>query len=134
MANGDPRPERTALGSKKPKIGKAAINRHEQELADKLGGYRQPQSGALDHAKGDVSISGSMFSPDQFLLDSKETTGSTMILAVGDITKVCREALEVNKEPGLIITFGIHPQIVPAEWVAVPLEVFAGMLERLKRE
>ncbi len=134
MAAGDKKPGKSRLGSSKPKTGKAAINQHERDIAETVGGIRQPCSGALDHRKGDVSVEGdSIMSPDRFLLDSKQTIGNTMVLAVKDVTKICREALEVNKEPGLILTFGKHPTIVPEEWALIPLEVFADMLARLSK-
>jgi len=121
------------LGSKKKRTGKSAVNRHEQKLADKLEGRRQPNSGSLPHKKGDISIEGgSVLSPARFLLDSKETSGSTVVLGVKDITKICREAMEVGKEPGLVVTFGQHPSIVPPEWVMIPLELFSFLLSHLK--
>lgn len=122
------------LGGQKPQ-GKKAINQHEEEIARKLGGVRQPNSGALAHRKGDVSVEGpSIMSEDRFLFESKETGGTTLILSVSDVTKICREALEVNKEPALALSFGRHPQIVPREWVAVSLECFASMLARLQEK
>jgi len=129
----NPPSKRPQLGSRKPKTGKTAILQHEAEIAEKVGGVPQPNSGALAHRKADVSVDGeSVFSSERFLLDSKETMGSTIILGMGDVTKVCREALEVRKEPGLILTFRQCPQIVPNEWAVVPLDVFADMLARLR--
>ena len=82
---------RTQLGSSKTTTGdKASYNRHEQNLADKLGGHRQPLSGALDHAKGDISL-------DKILLDSKQSNGTTITVAGRDLTKITKEANKKDK-------------------------------------
>ena len=52
---------------------KEKVNTHEQELADKLEGRRQPNSGALDQHKGGIKL-------DNFLLDSKDTESSGLLI------------------------------------------------------
>jgi len=107
----------TRLGSKKSK--KTQILEHEQSLAKKLDGVAQPNSGALAHRKGDVLL-------DTFLLDSKETEGVEIRISKKDLTKVSREAREVNRRPGLVITFeNDHAN----EWVMIPLETFSELLK-----
>ena len=104
---------------------KREILQHEQSIAGRLGGHAQPNSGALDHRKGDVEL-------DTLLLDSKETHTSALVLSLRDINKIAREAAEVGKDPGLVITLWQAPSTTPKEWVAVPLEVFAQLLDNQK--
>lgn len=122
----------TKLGSDKKKThgDKAGYNRKEKEIANVLGGFRQPASGALDHRKGDVSISSpSLFQGQSFLLDSKQSEGSSILLSGKDITKICREATGEMKEPGIVFTIEKIAASTPKSWVAVPLDVFATLLE-----
>lgn len=119
---------RTQLGSSKTMTGdKASYNRKEKYLADKLGGHRQPLSGALDHAKGDISL-------DKILLDSKQSNGTTITVAGRDLTKITREATQVGKEPGMVLTIEQIPDTTPKEWVMVPLDVFADLIDNQKGE
>jgi hypothetical protein len=115
------KPGRSALGSRKAR--QTQIVGHEQDIADRIpGGERQPASGALPHKKGDVKL-------EHFVLDSKETRGAVLTVASPDLTKIVRQAGEQGKLPGIVLTVGRVPATVPREWVAVPLEVFAQMVE-----
>ena len=93
---------------KEEKSLKAKVNEHEQELADKLGGRRQPVSGATDAHKGDVKL-------EHFLLDSKETSTNSIIISGKDLTKITREADGERLVPGLILTIGGIPDTVSKE-------------------
>jgi len=118
------KPGKPGLGSKKKRTQKQRVNQHEQDLADKLpGGQRQPNSGALPHAKGDVKL-------DNFLLDSKETEGGLLNVAAVELTKITRHASEAGKTPGMVLTVKRVPATVPSEWVMIPLTVFAQMVEQ----
>jgi hypothetical protein len=110
-----------SLGSKKNKSLKAQVNVHEQELAAKLGGYRQPLSGALEGHKGDIKL-------DHFLLDSKETSGELLSIGKKDILKITKEAMGERKEPALVLTWNSIKE-APNEWICIPLEVFKKMLD-----
>ena len=112
-----------ALG--KDESVKAKANRTERDQAKKLGGRVHPASGALSGFKGDFSVG-------DFLFDSKETAGTQLMLHVKEITKICREANEAGKCPALSLKIAKMPSTVPNEWVAVPLQQFAEMLERLE--
>jgi hypothetical protein len=111
-----------------PKLGRSApslksrVNDHEAEIAEALGGRRQPNSGATAAHKGDVKLR-------HFLLDSKETDAATMILQGKDLTKITREADGERLKPGLVITIRQVPDTVAKEWVLIPLEVFSAMLK-----
>ncbi len=102
---------------------KERVNAHEQDLADKLDGRRQPNSGSLPQHKGDIKL-------DNFLLDSKETESSAILVTKKDLLKINREAFQEGKEPGLVLTLYNMASVVPKEWVMVPLEVFYELLKQ----
>lgn len=120
MPPGSKRPN-PQLGSKKNKSLKARVNEHEKALAEKLGGIRQPNSGALHHRKGDIKLK-------DFLLDSKETEGGLLQVSAKDLTKITRESDGEGLAPGLILTFGKIPSTVSNEWALIPLSVFSDLL------
>lgn len=113
------KPTRAGLGSKKSR--KAIENKREQDLADKMGGFRRPASGAFEGMKGDVSL-------DAFLLDSKSTVGELLSVGRKDIMKICREAEGDNLNPGLVLSWINMSPTVEREWVAIPLSVFMDLI------
>lgn len=119
-----PKPPR--LGSKKARSKKSLVNEHEGELAVKLGGRRMPQSGAIAGFRGDIKV-------QNFLLDSKETENSSIIVSHGDLTKIVREAHQSAKMPGLVLTIKKVPPTTPNEWVLISLDDFATILESLSQ-
>jgi len=121
MRGREPRqPGKAKVGSQKTR--KERVNDHEQDLADRLGGMRQPNSGALVQHKGDVIL-------EKFLLDSKETEAAVINVTGHDLTKITREADGERKLPGLVLTIRRVPATVEKEWVCIPISVFARMLE-----
>jgi len=113
----------TEIVYKKHNSKKAEINQHEKDLAKKLGGRRQPNSGAIGGYKGDIKLK-------NFLIDSKETEGAVISVNSKDLTKITREAYEDGKEPALVITIDKTPISTESEWAVIPLSVFSYMLER----
>jgi len=113
---------RGPLGPKKPGSLKAKANETEAELADRLNGHRQPCSGAIVGHKGDVKL-------EHFLLDSKETGGSTILVSRKDLVKITREATGERLEPGLVLKFDKIALGTENQWAVIPLSVFAKMLE-----
>lgn len=114
----------SGLGSKKrTQSQKAAVNDHEREIAETLGGVRQPGSGAFGGKKNDVRL-------DRFLLDSKETIHGEIKVGGAELAKVCHHAAESQLYPGLVLTLkGKLAATTPSEWVAIPLSVFAEMVQ-----
>lgn len=101
---------------------KTLANETEKDQAEKLGGRRTPNSGAMDGAKGDYVVG-------EFLFDSKETATATLKLSTKDFTKVSREAHQAGKTPAISIKLSVLPGTVPHEWVAIPLTKFAEIIE-----
>lgn len=109
------------LGSHKDR--KAIENDRERYLADKLGGFRRPASGAFEGMKGDISL-------DSLLMDSKSTVGELLPIGRKDIMKITKEAEGDGKDPALVLTWVNMASTVEREWVAVPLTVFMRLLEK----
>ena len=113
------KPTSAGLGSKKSR--KAIENKREQDLADKMGGFRRPASGAFAGMKGDVSL-------DKFLLDSKSTVGELLSVGRKDVMKITREAEGDDKCPALVLSWINMSPTVEREWVALPLSVFMELI------
>lgn len=98
----DPKPSR-----------KAQANKAEKKLAKRLGGHRQPCSGAIPGHRGDVKL-------DTLLIDHKGTAARSFRVTVEDLAKITREANGEGKEPALVIEFeGVTT--IYREWVVYPL-------------
>lgn len=69
---------------------KDSSTRQEKAFAKRSGGKRQPASGALDLAKGDVKL-------DRALGDMKETKAKSYRITSDTWSKIKREALEEGK-------------------------------------
>lgn len=118
------RPKKIGLNGKlgaEVKSKKAECNQHEEEIAEKLGGIRQPGSGSFLGKKGDIKL-------ERFLLDLKETDLNSIVVTREMIVKATREANGDGKEPGLVLKFNKIAPSVPSEWVLLPLDIFAQML------
>ncbi len=111
-------------GKKRFENKKTKINKHEKQLAQKLGGKRQLASGATAKEKGDIKL-------EDFLLDSKETIDSSIKVKSEDLAKIQLEAQQRNKYPGLILKLKTG-LTVPTEWAMIPLECFKQFLEQIK--
>lgn len=113
---------RGQLGSKK--TTKQRAQQTERELGKELGGVATPNSGALAHKKGDVSLK-------DFLLESKETEHHSFRVAEVDLRKIAAEAREAGKRPAFSVTFHKMPLGVPRTWVLMPLGVFDEIRQSL---
>lgn len=111
-----------ALGSAKTSR-KRVENDREQDIADRLGGFRRPASGALSGMRGDVVL-------DELLMDSKSTVGELLSVGRKDVIKITKEAYGDGKEPALVLTWVNMVPTVEREWVAVPMSVFMRMLKQ----
>jgi hypothetical protein len=119
----DPKkPSGGSLGSDKTSRKKIENDR-EKDLAEKLGGFRKPASGAFQGMKGDIAL-------DDLLMDSKSTVGELMSIGRKDVMKITKEAEGDGKDPALILTWINMPTTVEREWVAVPISVFMRMMNK----
>ncbi len=127
----DPKNAKPWLLNPKPRKADSTTRRakvREERVAKRTGGERHAFSGGRDEAKGDAT-SGA-FDPDRkvvesFLFDDKHTRYTQLTLKVGQLSKLCNEALAQGKEPAL--SFGMDTSkfpMVPKDWVAIPLRVF----------
>jgi hypothetical protein len=70
----------------------------------------------------------------QFMFECKETSRASITIKERDISKLVKEARTAGKDPVLILSaYGISDGI-PKEWVAVPTEVFKGILSQVEGE
>lgn len=88
--------------------------RSERKLAQRVGGWRTPASGALA-IKGDVQT-------DALLIELKETDKAEFRLRLADLVKVSREAYGSGKEPAFVIQWNRVAQGVCARWILQPLD------------
>lgn len=114
-----------SFGLKETSI-KAEANNRESRLAKQLGGQVQPASGAIRGFKGDIKL-------DDFIMDSKGTIADYLNLKTREFVKITKEALENRKHPAIIFTFERIAQGVSKDWIAIPIEVFAELLENSKK-
>lgn len=96
----------------------------EKKLATLLAGRRQTASGSTMFAKGDVEL-------PEFLLDSKETHAGVAKLDGAELVKINRQAREVGKTPGLVLTLhSIKALGCPKQWAVIPIDEFNLLQQR----
>ena len=100
---------------------------YESHVSKRLGARLTPASGAMVGAKGDMSM-------QDFLIESKTTTDSSLALKLGWLVKISEEAQCKGKKPAVITSFVLpsgRPQpMASTEWVCLPLSVFQELLEK----
>ena len=94
--------------------------RQESRLAKMLGGRRQPASGALDFAKGDVKT-------DLLLLEAKRTGKKSLGVKAEWLEKITREARAEGRIPALSIELPTN-HATPTDWTMVPTEFLRDLL------
>lgn len=102
-------------GRDKPSV-KAKANKTEKVLAKKLGGFRQPASGAIEGMKGDVVTK-------SYLYDSKETKHMSISLSYDMLQKLILEAYDADKDPVLVLTYN-EVKRGCKEFAVVPLNLW----------
>lgn len=117
---------------KKRKTNQRKPKEHERRVAAEVGGRKQRGSGAFDD-KGDVARSDRSF---PLLVECKRTSGQKTLRLESDwLAKITREAHAINAYPALSIQFDeeivrVLPGAPEATWVALPLSVLRGLLEK----
>ena len=96
----------------------------ERQVAAKLGARVTPASGAMEGAKGDMSL-------DDYLLEAKSSVNKSFSLKHEWLEKITQEALPLGKTPALTVSFtdGSGRPIRNGDWVLIPLTEFKEMLD-----
>lgn len=98
----------------------------ETSLAKRIGGDLKPGSGALDGAKGDMTLG-------DFLIENKSSHGGdSFSIKKSVLHKIYQEGLEQTKSPALAFQF-VNSQGQSEKrdrWVMVPEAVFQEMVEK----
>lgn len=99
----------------------------EKKFAKRIGGKQQVASGALDGAKGDVTLS---TDTHDFLIENKATANDSYKLKLDTLLKVYQEALEIGKTPALAVQFTTLDGVssTRGRWVMIPEHVFKEII------
>jgi Holliday junction resolvase len=95
----------------------------EKRLSKAMGGRLQPASGALASAKGDFKLARNT----KFLAEAKSTTGDTLKVDLGWLTKITAEALSQGAKPLLTVSFVDSAgklRGIKEDWVMLPRSAF----------
>lgn len=105
----------------------------EERVAKALGGEPRMASGAVDSCKGDIALE---FGHGvwKFLGECKATEGKTLRVDQEWLHKISKEALELERDPFLAMSFitGNGRAKLRGDWVAVPLRVFKELMLELE--
>jgi len=119
--------DKPAEGPKPHNWDKAPHEKRQNERLDrKLGGKEIPGSGKYSGAKGDRELDGI------FKIEEKATDAQSISIRRKFLEKIHTEALQQNKEPALAFSFLTGKGTAPADWIAVPVELFREMYKAYK--
>jgi len=107
-------------GKRPDPYSKAVTNlskEQEKRVAKKMGGRRQPASGALPGIPNDVST-------DEFLVECKRTKYSGMGIKGDWIERLDEVAIMHGKIPCIELEFDGLPDGVTKHWMMIPFDVF----------
>ena len=97
----------------------------EKKMALSLGARQTPASGAMRGAKSDAVLG-------DFRIESKSTTGGSIPLSIGWLSKISHEALTHTQCPAVTIAFvkldGSPAMQSNAEWVMIPKWKFQELI------
>lgn len=105
---------------------RAKFQRHERDVAVKLGGSLQPGSGAFAE-KGDV-VAGNL------LIECKSTTLRTFPIPMSTVEKIVSEAREKNLAPALALRLGSIRPGMDEDWLMLPMRIVAELLRRPRKK
>lgn len=96
--------------------------KQEERVAFKLGGYRQPGSGAVAGKRGDVRAV-------ELLAECKRTDKKSISIKIDYLKKITEEAVQYDKIPALSIEIDNPPKFVSRDWVLLPAGFVQELLE-----
>lgn len=119
----------TFLFGEQSQTNPRAVKRQERRVASRVGGRRQPASGSLPWAKGDVAAS-------DLMVSCKRTKHASISITADMLAEIEQIAMAKNCAPAMAIemegsgsTFGgSRRQLAERDWVLVPMRVFEEML------
>lgn len=100
--------------------------RQNKRLDKSIGGYLTPASGALDGAKGDRELDGTI------KIEQKATDKKSISIKFEFLEKIFREAKQQGKDPALMFSFLKIKSIAPTDWAAIPVSLFKRMYDFCK--
>jgi hypothetical protein len=95
----------------------------EKRAAKRLGGRVRPGSGALDGAKGDITVK-------KFLIENKAVSTDSISIKLDWLLKIYAESISAGLTPALAFQF-VHGSGISElrnRWVMIPEDVFLEML------
>lgn len=103
--------------------------RSEKRVIKKLGGREQPNSGAMEGAKGDGQLNNG---PLRFLLECKSTIHESMPVQLSWLAKIMGEALQKGVSPLLSVSFvDASGKAKPCgDWVMMTTADFEELMEK----
>ena len=102
-----------------------SVLRHENEVADSIGGFRHIGSGAFKDLKSDASS-------DVWQAEAKQTSLKSIGLKFSWLDKITREARQQDKLPVLFVRFVDSPRgsVAEDDWVVIPKTVFEKFMRK----
>jgi len=100
----------------------------EQRVAEKVGGVRQPASGAFWSRKGDIKQDRSSVPVKDLLIEHKMTEKKSISLKGDWLEKIFNEALLDGRQPVVAI------ELLGQVWYMTPEEDFLAMREEIVRQ
>lgn len=99
-------------------VNKTESNRHERDLARRIGASQTPASGATDGHKGDMVLG-------NLLIDDKSTVKASHKITRDMLHKISREARESGRDPVLSLSFlGNSMGLAGRTWYCIPENLF----------
>ena len=112
-----------------PDSPKAKSQKNEARLSEEVGFNLTRGSGnqPWPFMKGDGQTKSMMF-------ELKETEAARIVIGTNVISKLCREARSVGKDPVLVLSAYGMPEPLPKDWVCVPVELFHQLVSHQEDE
>ena len=108
--------------------------KHEERLADELGGRRMRRSGGAYWSESDKNTDDGDLGTPEFHIEAKRTDKKSMGVKKEWLDKVRDGARKFGKDPALILTFEEpnKPSVPPDDWICIPLDVLKRLLRLLE--
>jgi hypothetical protein len=99
--------------------------KQEERVAKRVGGRRQPASGALPvpSLKGDIR-------EDRFLIEAKRTDAKSLSIKSEWLMKIESQAEAVGKLPAVSIEIAGTLPMAEKDWCLIPMHVFRSLLDK----